>query len=1001
MSDFVIENGVLKKYTGKDADVVIPDSVTEIGGWAFSGCSSLTSLTIPDSVKKIGDWAFRGCSGLTSVTIPDSVMEISEWAFDECNSLANITVDENNKNYSSQDGVLFNKDKTTLIKYPAGNERTEYTIPDSVTEIGKRAFYGCSSLTSVTIGNGVTSIGEDAFSGCIGLTSITIPDSITSINHGAFYYCQNLASITIGNSVTNIGKNAFYSCRNLTSIKIPDSVTSIGGYAFWDCSGLTSVTIPDSVMEIGSCAFWGCSGLTSVTIPDSVTSIGSSAFYGCSGLTSVTIPDILQKIGNDWFNGCTKLHNVTLPDILPTFESGAFKGCDKINFDLAGTITETNEALSGELARGSIKTTDAGLAHLILFQRTPLWKTWKNTVNINDPETIFEHMLTIARAMDKPDTKLGGPIADYIFKYKNKLPKEKVQSMLSLFKGLKCKEINALLDDPYFNDSLSDSKVPVNPVEADAASLLEHIDADPNVVKAVSKGIHYRDSKAICSREVLIAIISYYAKEWKRCAESVESEMIMGSYVEILENASLIAIDPTIDRIAASLNEKELSAFLEKKISGPSYRTFLLSWARFADEESVKNQTAAYKSLLHGTAKEKYLAQNLAEALMISPTRSALLFFDQNNLLDRFASYKKTTAAELRDTLMLPDFGFDPSGAKLFDIGGDIIEARLTDRFDFELYDRENAKSIKSFPKKSSNPDKAQAAAEEYKTFKKQIMDFIKLRTEQLKKLHQTGFGIKPDLWQKVYLEHPVIKRLAKRVIWMDREGKTFIIVNGDTVDAALNKVQPTGSICVAHVLNLNADQISAWQQTLTKIGCVQLFEQIWEPVISWKREELFNRYKGLKISSKARNELKAYLKQRGIDVHAGEMYREYNPRTNSYDFSSENTLYLGNSLSLDYTVDDTTGLLTLGDMSVKMGSKNRELNAILFELDKVTASERIKKDDISVMQIIDQFTVAQISQFITVAQDAEAVNVLAALMEYKNKTYPDLDPMAEFTLDW
>ena len=238
--------------------ITIPDSVTSIGKNAFYGCSSLnyneydnayylgnetnpyvilvktketsiTSCSINTNTKVIYGSAFSGCSSLKSITIPDSVTSIGGSAFSGCSSLTSIT------------------------------------IPDSVTSIGSSAFYGCSKLTSITIPDSVTSIGSYAFYGCSGLTSITIPDSVTSIGEEAFYGCSSLTSVTIGNSVTSIGSSAFSNCSSLMSITIPDSVTSIGEHAFGDCSSLTSVTIGNGVTSIGYYAFNGCSSLTDIT----------------------------------------------------------------------------------------------------------------------------------------------------------------------------------------------------------------------------------------------------------------------------------------------------------------------------------------------------------------------------------------------------------------------------------------------------------------------------------------------------------------------------------------------------------------------------------------------------------------------------------------------------------------------------------------------------------------------------------------------------------------
>ena len=409
-------DGVAVSCIGSDAfyrcsnltSITIPDSVTSIGGSAFLGCSGLTSITIPDSVTRIGYRAFAGCSSLTSIivgtenenytsddgvlfnkdkteliqypigntreqyTIPDSVEEIGWEAFRGCSSLTNIIVGIGNEDYTSEDGVLFDKDKTGLIQYPIGNTREQYaipdsvtginssafedcssltsiTIPDSVTEIGYGVFSGCSGLTNITIPNSVTSIGEEAFEGCSSLTSMTIPDSVTEIGYHAFSGCSGLTSITIPDGVTEIGYSVFSGCSGLASITIPDSVTEIGYYAFSGCSGLTSITIPDSVTKIDESAFSGCSSLTSITIPDNVTSIGSNAFEGCSSLTSITIPDGVTEIRYSVFSGCSGLTSITIPDSVTKIDESAFSGCSSLTSIIVGTGNENYTSDDGVL----------------------------------------------------------------------------------------------------------------------------------------------------------------------------------------------------------------------------------------------------------------------------------------------------------------------------------------------------------------------------------------------------------------------------------------------------------------------------------------------------------------------------------------------------------------------------------------------------------------------------------------------------------------------------
>ena len=344
-------NIVSNTYENGQGIITFDAPVTSIGKDAFRGCLLLTSVTIPDSVTSIGEYTFSGTS-LTSVTIGNSVTSIGSYAF-------------------------------------ASTSLTSVTIPDSVISIGNYAFYGCTSLTSVTIGDSVTSIGDRAFFGCTslkafygkfasadnrcliidgvshsfapaGLTEYTIPDSVTSIGIQAFCGCTSLTSITIPDSVTSIGEGAFYGCKSLTSVTIPDSVTEIGIQAFGSCTSLTSITIPDSVTEIGNYAFTYCSSLESVTIGNSVTSIGDRAFISCPslkafygkfasadnrclivdgvldsfatgcGATEYKIPDSVTSIEDGAFYGCTSLTSVTIPDSVTKIEDWAFGDCESL-----------------------------------------------------------------------------------------------------------------------------------------------------------------------------------------------------------------------------------------------------------------------------------------------------------------------------------------------------------------------------------------------------------------------------------------------------------------------------------------------------------------------------------------------------------------------------------------------------------------------------------------------------------------------------------------------
>jgi len=345
-----------KRYNGK--------LVTTIGAAAFNNLGSLTSITIPSSVTSIDVSAFFGCSSLTSISV-------------------NIA----NTNFSSENGVLFNKLKTVIIAYPAGKIETTFQIPSSVTSIGPSAFSGCSNFTSITIPTRVTSIGYSAFFGCSGLTTITLPfvgesrtatsnsalfgyifgtvsytggtptdQYFTISSHFTYYIPTSLQTVIITDS-TALQFGAFYNCNNLTSISLPTNMISIEFYAFRYCTSLTNITIPSSVISIGYSAFGGCSGLTSITLPfigENRTTTSNTALLGYifgtgsyaggtataqyytnssyytyyipTSLQIVTITDASSLQFGAFYN-CNRLTSISIPSSVTAIGDFAFKGC--------------------------------------------------------------------------------------------------------------------------------------------------------------------------------------------------------------------------------------------------------------------------------------------------------------------------------------------------------------------------------------------------------------------------------------------------------------------------------------------------------------------------------------------------------------------------------------------------------------------------------------------------------------------------------------------------
>lgn len=268
----------------------------------------ITKVVVSKDVTSIGAFAFNGLTGVSEYVIGANVSTISQWALET--SAAKVFNLNGNTNFKTDDdGVLFNKEGTTLIAYPGGSTvRDEYTVPSTVTAIADGAFVGCP-IKKLTIGKKVTEgLPSWSFNGGV----LEELDVNCPFGKSTFARITTLKKVTLGDSITEIPEMAFYECKWLQTVSIPSGLTKIGTQAFFGCSSLQNVTLPESLKEIGYRAFRDCAALTSITFPDSLTKIGIDAFAGCTGLTYISYGNGIDDIGGNAFGGCTGVKVIDL-----------------------------------------------------------------------------------------------------------------------------------------------------------------------------------------------------------------------------------------------------------------------------------------------------------------------------------------------------------------------------------------------------------------------------------------------------------------------------------------------------------------------------------------------------------------------------------------------------------------------------------------------------------------------------------------------------------------
>lgn len=1040
---FDINNGVLKKYGGLDEHVVVPEGVSEIGEGAFRWNGRIKSVKLPESLQKINRYAFAMCGKLEKVDIPDGVVAIDECAFDNCNSITEIalpetlkelngdafwgcpkineiripknvesiklgwcrnyafeditsvTVDPENKHFFTINGILYDAAATRMLFIPK-DISGEIDLPQGVEVIPEGAFENRNNVNRVNIPRSVKGLGDRAFLKS-GITEINLPDSIEKIGKETFARCGKLATIVLPAKVTEIPDAAFLLCDSLESVEA-QSVKAVGNRAFERCRNLKSINIGEKV-TIGDGAFSGCKGLadsngfviingtlldyvgsnTRIVVPDGVEIIKRGALYGWAN--PLVLPSSVKIIEDESINVYQ----------LESIPEGYLQQAVKLPADMTYRLVDNRKLNSGITLKD--------YAALQLFQSAKKIVDVAKYYTGRNPEDALKAMVELLK--EKGKAPHYQKAAEFCLEKRRVISQETINELYDASVATKAKKaiesLAAYADKTENKDDkekLASCKKAedstdetANPIEAFCLDIFTPALFDSFLKKqGVNDNcftkVKYKDSEDLAPAFVVKCAVVPYMQQLKEVPTHIGS--YGGAY-------SSFGKDPNADRVAATLDPDSFGKMLDTLIGNDmpnAYRT-LVPYGRFASGKQISELVSRmnkWKNWNRYSASGRKSIIIARGAILINDSREAMLYADKQGILSTYARIRGMDADIMRDKIM-SDFGLDENGKKSFDLGNTTIEVSVNKDLKLYLYDTNAGKEVKSIPKRGAEPEKYERAKAEFADIKKNLKNIVKNRTTLLFNSFLSGQTRKPDSWKSSYLNNYILHKVGELVVW-NQKGKTFILTGSGVIDCYGNDyvINDKDPINVAHPMQMNVGEVKAWQKHFTSHGLKQPFEQIWEPVINVETMKS-SRYAGRMIP------YYRFLKKEnhGIRVYDSNFHNEIDISFVDCEAQVERIDWARHQIDMNDRFEVK---------SIKIKKPTRVANHIIAYLDRVTAIDRIIADDITFADTLHDCSLAQITDYINIANDNGANNVLAMLMDYKNANFADFDPMDEFVLD-
>ncbi len=1026
--------------------VVIPEGVTTIGDHAFFRCERLETVKLPSTLKFIDERAFCGCFRLRNIQLPDGV-QLAEGVFNGCTGL------EDDQGVILRNGVLFSAGRAEKLVLPAG-----------VTAIDPLAFQDALALREVTFPEGLQKLPEGLLRTCKALQTVTIPPSVTDIGigllpyHGVTVYgyrgsaaerlqmsycCKKFVSLGVivkektdfviengvltrytgkektvivpdgVRAITSYGANswnsigAFAHNKVIEQVILPDSVEVITGRAFAQCEHLQDIRIPDSLVSTEVSTFDGTPWLASQpqgalyagkvllrydgTDPELIVrtgtiAIGDAACTDLHTLTRVVLPEGLVRIGEDAFCGCTALEEIVVPASVTEIADGAFSGVTLKR--CGGTGLHRKDRLS---ARFKIfyngNPTDT--AWLALYQPDATWrKAVRDAINAH-PEMLSDVIRTMADLMEgmtEPDKTACTRAGAFALEMCKGVEPEALQALYRALQAKKQSIVQKLAADEVFQQQMAggvqEDLSALHPVEARLVQELKYTPAFEKVLGNVPAGVHYAHDTELCARRVIACIVYAYVRQY-----DPDHVRFVSSYKTQCTTYTRV---PQADEAAAALEPLELQKVL-LKMAEQQQGEYWLPYARYADDKhvvSLLSQMRTWDNWTKYGATGRKCMMTARSGLLLNDTKAAMIHMDQTGNLELYASLRGTDAETLRDTV-LADFGFDADRTLRYDLGGNTVEVQIDRELNLTLFDTNAGKFVKSIPKKGADPDLHAKAKSALSDLCKNIKKVVTNRKHLLFADFLSGKARAAEAWQSAYVNNPVLYAVARLLVWAQGNA-TFVLTDAGAVDCTGALYTITDApVRVAHPLEMSPEECAAWQQYFQKNGLRQPFEQVWEPVYDPAHIRP-DRYEGITMKVYQLTNREAH----GIRVWGlGSYSNEYGFTLTDCEIGQKPTEW-----TFVRGITDKEAGFELGKFHFTQFT--RAVNHIVYLFDKWTVTERVLKDDVSVRDMLEGFTQAQIMEFIRLATEHGSVNCAAMLLSYQNAHFEAFDPMAEFTLD-